>query len=220
MLLDLHNHTRHSPDSRVRPKDLVAVAKRAGLGGVAITDHNSISGIEEAQAAADAGFLVIPGLEVSTLDGHVLAYGIREVVPRNLSVAETIEQIEARGGVAVAAHPYRFWSGLGEEALARGRFRAYETSNARTLRRGNERARRTARRLEIGETGGSDSHFLEEIAMAATVVEGDLSGVDSVLQAVGQGKTTSQGRNRGAVGTARYVSKCVSEWMVRGFHRI
>ena len=220
MLLDLHNHTLHSPDSRVRPKDLVEAATRAGLGGVAVTDHNAVSGIAEAEAAADASFLVLPGIEISTADGHVLAYGIRELIPRNLSVTETIEQIEALGGVAVAAHPYRFWSGLGEEGLVQGRFPAYETANARTLRRGNERARLTARRLRIGETGGSDSHFLEEIAMAATVIDGDPSGIDGVLQAIGQGKTTSRGRNRGPAATARYVSKCVSEWMVRGFRRI
>ncbi len=220
MLLDLHNHTRHSPDSRVSPKDVVAVAKRAGLGGIAITDHNAVSGIAEAEAAADSGILVIPGLEISTVDGHVLAYGIREVVPRDLTVAETIEQIEARGGVCVAAHPYRFWSGLGDEALTRVRFPAYETSNARTLRRGNERARERARRLQLGETGGSDSHFLGEVGRAATVISGNPSSVESVLQEIGQGRTTAQGRNRGGAATARYVSKAVSEWIVRGFRRI
>ena len=59
------------------------------LAGVAITDHNSVGGIAVAEAAAGHDFLVIPAIEVSTRSGHVLGYGIREVIPRNLSVAET-----------------------------------------------------------------------------------------------------------------------------------
>ncbi len=220
MLLDLHNHTRYSPDSRVPPAELVAVARRLGLGGVAITDHNAVRGIREAQEAAGNGFLVLPGLEVSTASGHILAYGVQEVVPRDLSVAETVERITGLGGVAVAAHPFRFWSGLGGEALLEARFPAYETANARTLRRGNVRARARARGDRLGETGGSDSHFLDEVARAATVVDADVASPDDVIQLIGQGKTRSQGTDRGAAGTLRYVPKAIGEWLGRGMRRI
>lgn len=220
MRLDLHNHTKHSPDSRVRPADLVAAAKRVGLGGLAITDHNAVGGVAEALEAAGSGFLVIPGIEVSTASGHILGYGVREVIPRGRSVEETVERITAVGGVAVAAHPYRFWSGLGERALREARFAAYETSNARTLRRGNVRARQRARETGVGESGGSDSHFLDEVARALTVVEGGAASVDDVLQALAQGKTRSEGSDRGAAGTLRYVPKAVGEWLARGMHRI
>ena len=219
MRLDLHNHTTHSPDSRVRPADLVAAAKRAGVDGLAITDHNAVSGVREAEEAAGPGFLVIPGLEISTAAGHVLAYGVREVVPRDLSVAETFERVTALGGVAVAAHPYRFWSGLGEAALRQAPFPAYETSNARTLRRGNVRARQRAREARVGETGGSDSHFLDEVARALTIVE-DAGSVDDVLQQIAQGRTRSEGRSRGTSGTLRYVPKAVGEWLARGMRRM
>ncbi len=219
MRLDLHNHTRYSPDSRVRPAELVAAARRAGISGLAITDHNAVGGVREAEEAAGPGFLVIPGIEVSTASGHVLAYGIREVVPRDLSVVETFERITALGGVAVAAHPYRFWSGIGPAALKEAPFPAYETANARTLRRGNVRARDRAREGKVGETGGSDSHFLDEIARALTEVDGAAS-VDNVLQQLGEGKTRSQGRDRGAAGTLRYVPKAVGEWLARGMRRI
>ena len=124
------------------------------------------------------------------------------------------------GGVAVAAHPYRFWSGIGEAALRKAPFPAYETSNARTLRRGNVRARERAREARVGETGGSDSHFLDEAARAVTVFEGEGLSVDEVLQALGQGRTTAQGKDRGVSGTLRYVPKAVSEWMLRGMRRI
>ncbi len=220
MRLDLHNHTMHSPDSRVRPADLVAAARRAGLDGLAITDHNAVSGVAEAQGAAEAGFLVIPGIEISTASGHVLAYGVREIVPRGLSVAETVERVTALGGVAVAAHPFRFWSGIGGEALHEAPFPAFETSNARTLRRGNLRARERAKEAHVGETGGSDSHFLDEVARAVTELDAGVTSVDDVLQALAQGKTRSQGSDRGMAGTLRYVPKAVGEWLARGMHRI
>ena len=220
MLLDLHNHTRYSPDSRVDPAALVGVARKTRLAGVAITDHNSVGGIEIAEAAADPDFLVIPAIEVSTRSGHVLGYGIREVIPRDLSVSETAERIVALGGVPVAAHPFRFWSGLGPTAVLEARFPAYETCNGRTLRRGNIRARALARERKLGETGGSDSHFLDEVAKAVTVVDAGALRLDDVLQLLSQGRTSAQGRDRGSVATVRYVSKAVSEWILRGMRRI
>ncbi len=220
MLLDLHNHTRYSPDSRVSPTELVAVAKRIGLQGIAITDHNAVSGIREARETAGEGFLVLPGTEVSTRDGHILAYGIGEAIPRDLSVGETVERITALGGVAVAAHPYRFWSGLGEDALGRARFPAFETCNGRTLKRGNERAKAKARAVRVGETGGSDSHYLDEVARAVTSVNSGPTDLGDVIQALAQGKTKAQGFDRGAAGTARYVTKALSEWLLRGMKRI
>ena len=202
------------------PAELVTVARRIGLQGLAITDHNTVSGIEEALSAAGKDFLVLPGIEVSTASGHVLGYGVREVVPRDLGVAETVERITALGGIAVAAHPVRFWSGLGGAALGEARFSAFETSNARTLRRGNERARERARASKIGETGGSDSHFLDEVARAVTSVDSGATTADDLLQLLAAGKTSSQGFDRDVSGTLRYVPKAVGEWIVRGMKRI
>src|SRR5207249_11639463 len=122
MPFDLHNHPRYSPGSRVPPADLVRLAQKLRLGGIAITDHNSVGGIEQAEAAAGPNFLVLPAIEISTNAGHVLAYGVREAIPRNLSVADTVERIVALGGVPVAAHPYRCGSGLGERPLAAASF--------------------------------------------------------------------------------------------------
>lgn len=220
MLLDLHNHTRYSPDSLVDSAELVALARKIGLGGLAITDHNAIGGLSVAEEAARDDFLVIPAIEVSTTSGHVLGYGVREVIPRDLSVAETVERIVAAGGVPVAAHPYRFWSGLGGTAVGEARFPAYETFNGRTSRRANERAKTRARTLRIGETGGSDSHFLDDIAKAVTAIDAGMVRVDDVLQMLGQGRTSAQGMDRGAAATVRYVTKCVGEWILRGMHRI
>lgn len=222
MRLDLHNHTRYSPDSRVDPAALVHRAQALGLDGIAITDHNSVAGVRGAiDAAADLpGFLVIPATEVSTAEGHVLGFGISDPIPRDLAPSETVERIVAAGGVAVAAHPYRFWSGLGERSTVSAKFAAYEVRNARTLRAGNERADRLAEGQRVGRTGGSDSHFLHEHGRAFTVLDRGPSTLDDVLQAIGAGETRAEGAHRGPRETAVYVTKCVSEWILRGMHRI
>src|SRR3990170_2061430 len=172
VLLDLHNHTRYSPDSKLDPAELVRLAGKLGLQGVAITDHNSVDGVRVAvEAARDLkDFVVIPATEISTSEGHVLAYGVTTAIPRDLSPAETVDRVGAAGGVAVAAHPYRFWSGLGEDATLSARFAAYEVHNARTLRAGNERASRLAARTRVGRTGGSDTHLLHELGRGVTAL--------------------------------------------------
>jgi hypothetical protein len=218
--IDLHSHSRYSPDSKVDPVDLVRAAKAGGLDGIAITDHNSVEGAAKAlEFARSVGFLVVRGTEVSTFDGHILAYGVREVIPRGLTPRDTVERIVALGGVPVAAHPYRFWSGLGEQATVASPFVAYEVQNARTLRRGNLQATALAADRNVGGTGGSDAHFIDEIGRAVTIVE-DGGTEDDVIEALRRGRTRAEGADRGAGATARYVTKAVGEWMLRGFRRI
>ena len=222
MRLDLHNHTLYSPDSRVDPADLVRQSRALGLDGIAITDHNSIAGVRKATEAAAGlpGFLVIPATEVSTEEGHVLAFGVSHPIPRDLLPSETAERIVADGGVAVAAHPYRFWSGLGERSTLSATFAAYEVRNARTSRAGNELAERLAARQNVGRTGGSDSHFLHEHGRAFTVLDAGPSSLGTVLEAIASGRTRAEGVDRGPKETGLYVTKCVSEWILRGMRRI
>jgi len=220
--LDLHNHTCYSPDSRVDPADLVRRSRALGLDGLALTDHNSIAGVRRATEAAAGlpGFLVIPGMEISTAEGHVLAFGVSHPIPRDLSPSETAERIAGDGGVAVAAHPYRFWSGLGERSTLSAKFAAYEVRNARTSRAANERAERLAAGQNVGRTGGSDSHFLREHGRAFTILDAGPSSLGTVLEAIASGRTSAEGVDRGPKETAVYVTKCVSEWIVRGMRRI
>lgn len=222
MLLDLHSHSNRSPDSKVDPVRLVRHARSIGLDGVAITDHNSLDGFRRAADVARAwdDFLLIPAVEVSTIRGHVLAYGVTDPVPRNLSPEQTVERILALGGVAVAAHPYRFWSGLGEEATVAAKFAAYETHNARTLGIGNRRAAALASARSVGCVGGSDAHFLSEIGRGITAINTGGSDVDSVLQTISARRSIAQGVSRGPRGTVFYVGKCVTEWVARGLRRI
>jgi len=218
--VDLHSHSRFSPDSALDPVEMVKVAKVRGLDGLAITDHNAVAGAAAAREyARSVGLLVIRGTEVSTEDGHVLAYGVAEPIPRGLGSRETVDRILALGGLPVAAHPFRFWSGLGETQTVGPPFAAYEVQNARTLRRGNARARALAANRGVGAVGGSDAHFLDEIGRAVTLVEG-VSTEEEVLEAIRRGRAQAEGVDRGGRATVRYVTKAVGEWMLRGFHRI
>ena len=196
------------------------VAKSRGLDGIAITDHNAVEGAAKAwDYGRGIGVTVVRGTEVSTKEGHVLAYGVKEPIPRDLSSRETVERIVADGGIPVAAHPYRFWSGLGEQATVETPFAAYEVRNARTLRRGNAKASALAATKGVPGIGGSDAHFLEEIGRAVTVVE-DASTEVEVLEAVRRGSARAEGVDRGASATVRYVTKCVGQWILRGMRRI
>ena len=91
MRADLHIHSCRSRDSSVTVVEIVQRAKALGLGCIAITDHNTLQGSRDAREIE--GILVVPGVEVSSADGHVLAYGIAEDVPRGLRVEETVERI-------------------------------------------------------------------------------------------------------------------------------
>ena len=220
MRLDLHTHSRYSPDSKLEPIEIVKAAKQRGFDGVAITDHNAVEGSRLAWEYGRAnGFLVIRGAEISTDVGHVLAYGTTVPIARGRSCWETVQAVRGLGGVPVAAHPYRVWSGLGERPTVSSPFAAYEVQNARTLRRGNVRARALAAMKSVGGTGGSDAHYLEEVGRAATIVD-DGSTESEVLEALARGRTRAEGNDRGAGASMRYVTKAVGEWMVRGFRRI
>jgi hypothetical protein len=119
----------------------------------------------------------------------------------------------------VAAHPYRFWSGLGEAVTVAAPFVAYETRNARTLGGGNERARALAAARGVPGIGGSDAHFLDEVGLGFTVFE-DASTGDEALEELRRGRGRAEGRNRGGAATVRYVTKCLGQWMLRGMRRI
>jgi len=83
-------------------------AKRNGLDGVAITDHNTVKGALKLVKRKPRGLIVIPGIEVSTQQGHLLGLNVKTLIPPNLSIKKTIELIHEDGGIAVIPHPFAF----------------------------------------------------------------------------------------------------------------
>ncbi len=127
---DLHVHTTYSKDSLITPKDLVYYAKKRGLNAVAVTDHNQLEGAYK--IAKETDFLIIPGMEVSSSDGHIVALNVQELIPRGFSAAETVERIHKAGGVAIACHPYVYFKGCLRENVC-NTFDAIEVINARAF---------------------------------------------------------------------------------------
>ena len=219
--LDLHVHTSFSPDGRAPPEEMVRAARALGMAGIAITDHNTVDGIEKAVAlAGEEGVIVVPGIEVSSSDGHILGYGLKAHIKRDMSPEETIEAIHDAGGIAVAPHPYRFWSGLGEEVVKRCKFDAVEGVNSRSTKHHNALAQQLAKELGLGTTGGSDSHGPATIGESFTEMETAPATADDVIEAMKKGMTKGGGRSRKPVETAHYVYKSVSQWMGRGLKKM
>ena len=104
--IDFHVHSCYSPDSSITLKQVVAFAKKRGLDGVAITDHNTVKGALKLKTKE---IIVIPGIEVSTLQGHLLGINLTTSIPAKLGMEETIQKIHDAGGIAIAAHPTAFY---------------------------------------------------------------------------------------------------------------
>lgn len=187
---DLHVHTSYSGDCRCPVKDVIRAAKAKGLRGIGITDHNSIQGIKETLRLSGKNFLIIPGIEVSSKDGHILGLGINEPVTAGLPAAETVKLIREQGGIAIAAHPF----GLGAKPFAalKAEYDAIEVFNSRRYI-ANHIARRFAERRGLPIVAGSDAHSPDEVGLAGIRVESE-PNVNSVLEEIKKGEVSVFGR--------------------------
>ena len=98
MKMDLHIHTAYSQDAHEKPHDIARYLKKKGFQGMAVTDHNTVKGALQLCQNPPQDFLVIPGCEISTARGHVIALGITNPISRGLSPRDTIDKIHERGG--------------------------------------------------------------------------------------------------------------------------
>jgi predicted metal-dependent phosphoesterase TrpH len=165
-------------------------------------------------------FVVIPGVEISSSEGHILALGIKEVIPRDLSTHETIQKVNELGGLAIASHPYRFWSGLGEGNVRKSKFKVIEVMNSRSLKKENIKAMKLADELGCGKTGGSDCHSINHLGNAYTKFDNPSFDMEDILEDIIKGRTKGEGTHRRRTETPRYAVGCVYLWLKRGMRRI
>ena len=194
VLYDLHIHSHFSFDCKSEPKEIIKVAKMRDLAGIAVTDHNSVK--FHLKKYESEGLLIIPGIEVSTEKGHVIGLGIKELIEKKLSVIETVEKIIDLGGLPIIPHPFDFTRrGIGKEVYKLKEV-PIETMNASCpLKLFNKKAKRWAERNKLPETGGSDSHRIQDIGMAFTIFKEELETIDDVLEAIKKKKSSSGGTN-------------------------
>jgi hypothetical protein len=187
--VDLHMHTDHSHDCATPVEVLLATAREQGLGAIAVTDHNEISGALEARAqAAGAGVKVIVGEEVKTAgQGEVIGLFIEEKIPRGLSLEETVAEIKRQGGLVYVPHPFdRMHSVPDYEHLLRivDEVDAIEVFNPRVaIGAFNEEASRFAAKYRIPAGAGSDSHVAQGLGSVRIRMR-DFDGPQEFMQAL------------------------------------
>lgn len=197
MIMDLHIHSCFSrtrfntPSSRSRPSEIVAMALEKGLDAIAVADHNELEGsLRACELAEGTGLVCVPASEVSSREGHILAYNISEPIPRGLPAAEVIDRVRDQNGLAVAAHPFNIAVAFRKRVFQLD-FHGIEVFNARCT--ANRKAHRAARAMGLARIGGSDAHTLCEIGNGFTVSSARCEGVHSVIDAIRQRRTEGMG---------------------------
>jgi glycosyltransferase involved in cell wall biosynthesis len=185
--VDLHMHTDHSPDCATPVDTLLDSAKRVGLGAIAITDHNEISGALEARERAN-GIKVIVAEEVKTADqGEVIGLFIEEKIPRGMTLQETIAEIRRQGGLVYVPHPFdRMHAVPDYEHLLDvvEDIDAMEVFNPRVAFAAfNEEAARFAAKYRIVAGAGSDSHVAQGLGSVKIRMR-DFDGPEEFLESL------------------------------------
>jgi predicted metal-dependent phosphoesterase TrpH len=199
-LADLHMHTIYSYDGTATVQAVLQRAKQAELDIIAITDHDEIRGALLAEQIAHRyDIQVIPGVEITTAEGDLLALSIRKLIPAGLPLIETILRAGELGGFCIAPHPMA--TGMGMKSLSAYSIRralrdkeasnfliGIETYNATTLDRdGNIAARILAEHSGVSQTGSSDAHVLDAIGLGSTLFSG--KSISELVTALWMGTT-------------------------------
>ena len=218
MKADLHVHTMFSKDGRTTMEQLLQKAEEEGIGCIAVTDHNEFKAFD---LLKDNGkIIIIPAEEVSSKDGHIVALGIDRVIPPRKSIDETIDLIHEAGGYAFAAHPYRWWSGLGEKNTLNHNFDGVEARNARSLKIDNRRSEKLAARIGKPVTAGSDAHSPRNIGRGYVELPDNITTWQEAVHAIMNKECIVSSHSRHFWGTLWYGFKCIGQWMLRGFRKM
>ena len=185
--VDLHMHTDHSYDCATPVEVLLAEAAARGLGAIAVTDHNKISGAKEAREKA-VGVKVIVAEEVKTANqGEVIGLFIENKIPRGLTLEETIAEIKRQGGLVYVPHPFdRLHSVPDYEHLLTvlDQVDAIEVFNPRiAISEFNEEAVRFAAKYRIPAGAGSDAHVPQGLGSVRIRMR-DFNGPEEFLESL------------------------------------
>ena len=199
--VDLHMHTDHSKDCATPVDVLLQTARDRGLGAIAITDHNEVSGALEARRIAEEmdDIKVIVAEEVKTAEqGEVIGLFLEEKIPKGLTMAETIAEIRRQGGLVYVPHPFdRFHSVPDYEHLIDivEEVDILEVFNPRVaVTAFNEEAERFARKYRIVPGAGSDSHVAQGLGSVRVRIH-DFDGPAEFLEAMRDADITRKHKN-------------------------
>jgi predicted metal-dependent phosphoesterase TrpH len=210
MIIDLHVHTSTGSACSSAPvDDLIEEAKRIGLDGICLTDHNHVwepGALEDLRQRH--GFLILGGNEITTDQGDILVFGLGKDIKGIIKLEELKEEVLAAGGCMIVAHPFRGFlvfdvAQLGltpEKAMERALFKyvdAVEVLNSKVTESENDFAARVARGLGAPVTGGSDAHDVQEVGLYATWFPGIITNESDLIEALKQGNCEPVAYQRG-----------------------
>ncbi|MFC4552042.1 MULTISPECIES: CehA/McbA family metallohydrolase [Halorussus] len=223
--IDPHVHSEGSYDGHEPVELLLEQASEVGLDGIVVTDHDEIDeSLRAAELASEYGLLGIPGVEVSTAAGHLLAIGVEERPEPHRPFVETVERIRELGGAAVVPHPFqRTRHGVRKHKIrvcdAIEVFNSWLFTGYR-----NRRARRFAARNDYPGVAASDAHSARFLGRAYTelTVDGvsskaDLDG-DRVVAAIEDGDAEIYGRRQPLYRSTKHYLKGAGrkvQWALR-----
>lgn len=199
--LDLHIHSCYSenlwgtkvfmPPSRSTPEDIIKTALKKDISVIAIADHDNIVGsLKAVKLAKKYKIVTLPCSEVSSKDGHIVAYNIQEKIPPKLSAEETIDLINEQGGYAVPAHPFNKAFSLSKKKVLelKKKIFALEVYNSHSLTNGQVLS--FAKKEGFAVTAGSDAHHLSEIGNAHCSTNEKIDSADDLIKCIKKKKLT------------------------------
>lgn len=173
IFVDFHIHSIYSFDSLMSPQEILRQAKKEGLQGIAITDHNTIEGALETQKLnRDPELKVIIGVELKTEVDEIIGIFLKDRVFSN-NIRDVIDEIHSQGGLVILPHPYKYKSVISSDESILEKIDFIESFNSRCTGEQNRKAQQLARSLNKPGVAGSDAHFLQEIGNAKTEVTED-----------------------------------------------
>jgi predicted metal-dependent phosphoesterase TrpH len=220
--IDMHVHSCFSKDGVGTPQDLIKALKKRGLQGMALTDHNTVEGYLSVQHELPDDFLILPSVEISTADGHLLALNVKENIPAGASIEETVERVLDAGGEPIVPHLFRLLSGIKPSKLEtiKHKISAIEVFNGCSIPSSNLKTAKIAHAFHLGGTGGSDSHDPTYAGYAYTVVDSTDLRIDSVLSEIRKKKTWGAGVTMPLAYRRDRMVLSIRQYVTRGFKRI
>ena len=187
MKVDLHLHdNKYSTDSHISIEEIVREAKRKGLDGIALTNHENPDVVKEIDELVEKyDFVIFPGVEYLTKDGDIVAFGIDKLPEEQMSAQEFIEYVDKFGGTCTAAHPYRTNNrGLEDKLYTVKGLTAIEGYNGSTSDYHNGLAVKAGKELGIQVIGSSDAHVVEKVGVYATLLPYKVKNVKELIEAL------------------------------------
>lgn len=189
MLFDLHVHTRLSQCSNLSLDDIIDHAPKLGLDGVCITDHHNVRARDLLSARQSTnGLCILVGMEYRTSDGDFLIFGPLNQLEPGMSARQLLTKVKARGGAAVAAHPFRKEARTSEFVVREELCRIVESFNGRNSLEENIRVSQWRRSYDLIECAGSDAHSLPELGRLKTRFNVPIHCVEDLVQALNRGQ--------------------------------